>query len=206
MLVAFYKPFGVLTRFTPDGSPHRTLKEFSLPPRVHPVGRLDADSEGLLLLTDEREWENKLLDPRRGHWRTYWVQVEGVPDAAALQKLKEGVSIGDYFTRPARAALLQPPPVLLENENEKIAYSAAQIALPARVPPVRFRKNVADTWIELSLTEGKNRQVRRMTAAAGHPTLRLIRFAIGKINLATLSIKPGECKLLTRDESNLLFK
>ncbi|MDL5054675.1 pseudouridine synthase [Oscillatoria laete-virens NRMC-F 0139] len=207
MLVAFYKPYGVLTRFTPDGSPNRTLKEFSLPPRVHPIGRIDADSEGLLLLSDEKHWEDKLLNPRRSHWRTYWAQVEGIPDESALGKLRAGgVLIGDYSTRPARAGLLTPAPVVTGREDDPIIHAPGQIALPARVPAIRYRKNIPDTWIELSLTEGKNRQVRRMTAAVGHPTLRLIRFAIGELNLAGLALRPGESKLLGAGDEKLLTR
>ncbi|MDZ4744123.1 MAG: pseudouridine synthase [Verrucomicrobiota bacterium] len=206
MLVAFYKPYGVLTRFTPDGSAHRTLKEFPLPPRCHPIGRIDADSEGLLLLSDEKRWEDLLLNPRQKHWRTYWVQVERVPDEMALSKLRKGVEIADYFTKPALASILSPPPQTGESENESVKYSPGEIIVPVRNPPIRFRKNVPDTWIEISLTEGKNRQVRHMTAAVGHPTLRLIRFAIGHLHLADLALKPGENKLLTAGECDLLFK
>lgn len=205
MLVAFYKPYGVLTRFTPDGSAHRTLAEYDLPGRVHPIGRLDADSEGLLLLSDEKVWENKLLNPGARHWRTYWVQVERIPSADALKELIRGVEIAGYRTRPAKASLLKPAPLLGQSQEETIYSGPEKISIPLRHPPIRFRKNVPDSWISLSLTEGKNRQVRKMTAAVGHPTLRLIRFAIGGVNLSDLALRPGQSKLLGQDEERLLF-
>jgi len=173
MLIAFHKPYGVLSQFTPDGSPNRTLAEFGFPKRVYALGRLDADSEGLLLLSDEPGLNTRLLDPEKGegHLRTYWVQVERVPEAVALAKLsKGGLPIQDYRTRPCRAWLLDPQP-----------------EVPPRDPPIRYRKNVPDAWIGLELAEGKNRQVRRMTAAVGHPTLRLIRTAIGDFPLGPLT-------------------
>ena len=181
MLVAFHKPFGVLSQFTPDGSPNRSLAEFRLPPKIYPIGRLDADSEGLLLLSDEGQLNEALLHPTNAHWRTYWVQVERIPAEEALQKLAAGVNIQDYLTRPCRALILDPQPVIAP-----------------RHPPIRARKSVLDIWIELRLTEGKNRQVRRMTAAVGHPTLRLIRIAIGGFMLGDL--KPGDWKKLTLEE------
>ena len=177
MLIAFHKPYGVLTRFTSDGSSHRTLAEFRFPPDVYPIGRLDADSEGLLLLSDEPEWNDRLLNPRRSHPRTYWVQVERLLDANALAQLARGVRIQGRLTRPCRAWRLDPPP-----------------AVPPRDPPIRFRRHVPDCWIALELTEGRNRQVRRMTAAVGHPTLRLIRVAIGDLTLGDLA--PGRWVLL----------
>ena len=179
MLIAFHKPYGVLSQFTPDGSPNRTLAQFGFPQRVYPLGRLDADSEGLLLLSDEPGLNSRLLDPERGHPRTYWAQVERVPDAGALKKLASGVAIQGYRTRPCRACLLDPQP-----------------EVPPRDPPIRFRKNVPDAWIELELVEGKNRQVRRMTAAVGHPTLRLIRVEIDGMRLTELGLAPGEWKRL----------
>ena len=169
VLIAFHKPFGTLSQFTPDGSPNRPLSEFGFPPRVYPIGRLDADSEGLLLLSDEPEWNARLLEPRRGHARIYWAQVEGVPEAAALARLSRGVEIQGRRTLPCRAWLLEPQP-----------------EMPPRQPPIRFRKTVPDRWIGLELVEGKNRQVRRMTAAIGHPTLRLIRAQIGGLVLGDL--------------------
>ncbi|MCX8155212.1 MAG: pseudouridine synthase [Verrucomicrobiae bacterium] len=184
MLVALHKPFGVLSQFTPDGSGHRTLADFNLPPRVYPIGRLDADSEGLLLLSDEPEWNARLLLPSRSHPREYWAQVERIPTEAALRTLAQGVLIQGHRTRPCRVWRLEPPP-----------------DVPPRNPPIRFRKNVPDCWIALELTEGKNRQVRRMTAAVGHPTLRLIRVRIGSFWLGDLP--PGQWRILTpaeRDE------
>ena len=169
MLVALHKPWGVLSRFTPDGSPNAPLASLGLPPRVFPIGRLDADSEGLLLLTDEPALVARLTHPRFGHPRTYWVQVERVPDAAALAALAAGPTIQGERTRPCEARLLDAPP-----------------HLPPREPPVRFRKSVPDAWLELTLTEGRNRQVRRMTAAVGHPTLRLVRCRIGRLALGEL--------------------
>jgi 23S rRNA pseudouridine2457 synthase len=181
MLIALHKPFGVLSQFTPDGSPNRTLANFGLPPRVYPIGRLDADSEGLLLLSDEPEWNARLLQPRRGHPREYWAQVERVPSDAALRELARGVIIHGRRTRPCRVWRLEPPP-----------------ALPPRDPPIRYRKNVPDCWLALELTEGKNRQVRRMTAAIGHPTLRLIRVRIGGFWMGDLP--PGQWRILTPAE------
>lgn len=177
MIVAFNKPHGVLSQFTPDGSPNRALSEFGFPPGVYALGRLDADSEGLLLLSDEPGLNTTLLDPRGGHWRTYWAQVEGIPGSDALAKLRAGVVFAGHRSLPCRASLLDPQPVV-----------------PPRIPPIRFRKSVPDSWIELQLREGKNRQVRRMTAAVGHPTLRLIRVAIGAFRLDGLL--PGEWREL----------
>lgn len=187
MLIAFNKPYGVLSQFTPEGPASRTLSEFGLPPRVYPIGRLDADSEGLLLLSDEAEWNERLLQPRHGHRRTYWVQVERIPEISALRRLEQGVSIQNHPTLPCRAWMLNPPP-----------------ELPPRVPPVRFRKSVPDCWIGLELTEGKNRQVRRMTAAIGHPTLRLIRVQIGQFELAQLPA--GSWKQLEPEERQLVLR
>ncbi len=170
MLLAFHKPFGVLSQFTSDGSPNRTLAEFNLPPHVYALGRLDADSEGLLLLSDEPGLNHRLLDPEQGHPRTYWTQVERIPDATALRTLELGVEIQGYRTRPCRASILDPQP-----------------ELAPRDPPIRLRKQVPDIWLELTLCEGKNRQVRRMTAAVGHPTLRLLRVKIGNFALGDLA-------------------
>jgi 23S rRNA pseudouridine2457 synthase len=180
MLVAFYKPFGVISQFTPDGSPHRTLKEFGFPPQVYPIGRLDAESEGLLLLSDEADWNERLLHPRRAHAREYWVQVERIPSAAGLRRLEAGLVIGGKRTLPCRAWRLEPAP-----------------SLPARKPPIRFRKTVPDCWLALELVEGRNHQVRRMTAAIGHPTLRLLRMRIGRLRLDTLSLAPGQWRELS---------
>ena len=170
MLLALHKPYGVLSQFTPEpGSRWRTLADFGLPPRVYPLGRLDADSEGLLLLSDEPGLNTRLLDPRQSHRREYWAQVEHIPDPDALARLQRGLDLGDFRTRPCRAWRLDPPP-----------------ALPPRDPPIRARKNVPDCWLALELVEGKNRQVRRMTAAIGHPTLRLFRARIGDFRLGDL--------------------
>jgi 23S rRNA pseudouridine2457 synthase len=169
MLVALHKPWGVLSRFSPDGSANRTLADLGLPRGIYPIGRLDADSEGLLLLTDEGELVDVLLNPRRGHPRAYWVQVEGLPDATALAALEAGPTVQGRATRTCTARRLEVAP-----------------DLPPREPPVRFRKSIPDCWIELELTEGRNRQVRRMTAAVGHPTLRLVRARIGDYVLGDL--------------------
>lgn len=174
MIVALYKPYGVLSRFTPDGSPHAPLSTLGLPRGVFPIGRLDADSEGLLALTDERDVVDRLLSPARAHPREYWVEVERVPSNEALRALADGVVVQGRRTLPARARLLDAP------------------SLPPRDPPIRFRKNVPTAWIALELVEGKNRQVRRMTAAIGHPTLRLVRARIGGLRLQDLGIGPGE--------------
>ncbi len=170
MLIAFHKPYGVLSQFTPEvGSAWRTLAEFGFPAGVYPVGRLDADSEGLLLLSDEAALNARLLRPEHAHAREYWAQVERVPDDGALRALEHGVVVQGRRTLPCCARRLEPPP-----------------DLPPRDPPIRVRKNVPDAWIALELTEGKNRQVRRMTAAVGHPTLRLVRVRIGGLMLGDL--------------------
>lgn len=181
MLLAFNKPFGVLSQFGRDGSRNRTLAEFRFPGGVYPIGRLDADSEGLLLLSDESELNQKLLHPRVAHKREYWVQVERIPQPTALNRLQTGLTIQGRRTLPARAWLLEPQP-----------------EFPPRDPPIRFRKTVPTCWIGMELVEGKNRQVRRMTAAIGHPTLRLIRVRIGRFKLR--DIRPGEWRELSRDE------
>ncbi len=181
MLLAFHKPYGVLSQFTPDGSPNRTLAEFGFPPGVYPIGRLDADSEGLLLLSGEAALNARLLHPREGHGRFYWAQIERIPSPEALAQLERGVVFGGRKTLPCRACRLDPQP-----------------EVPPRHPPIRFRKNVPDCWIELQLVEGKNRQVRRMTAAVGHPTLRLLRVQIGGFKLADLA--PGQWRELTQAE------
>src|SRR5256885_3186222 len=172
MLLAFNNPYGVLSQFTSDGSPNRPLSEFGFPPKVYPIGRLDADSEGLLLLSDEADLNERLLHPRRGHTRTYWAEVERIPSADALKELVQGVSIRGHHTLPAQAWILEPQP-----------------EVSARTSPIRFRKTVPTCWICLELTEGKNRQVRHMTASIGHPTLRLIRVKIGGFDLNDLA--PG---------------
>jgi 23S rRNA pseudouridine2457 synthase len=181
MLIAFHKPYGVLSQFTRDGSPNRPLAEFHFPKNVYAIGRLDADSEGLLLLSDEARWNEKLLHPRHAHEREYWAQVERIPARAALDQLQRGVVIQGRKTLPCRAWLLEPQP-----------------EMPPRQPPIRFRKSVPDCWIGLELVEGKNRQVRHMTAAIGHPTLRLVRVRIGNFRLGTLP--PGQWRELTAEE------
>ena len=186
MIIAFHKPYGVLSQFTSDGSKHRTLAEFEFPKGVYPIGRLDAESEGLLLLSDEPELNARLLQPDNAHVRVYWAQVEGIPDPSALNKLEIGVVVGGRKTLPCRANILDPQP-----------------NVPPRNPPIRYRKNVPDTWIGLELTEGKNHQVRRMTAAVGHPTLRLMRVRIGGFQLGDLA--PGEKRVLSDIERRLLF-
>jgi len=185
VLIAFNKPYGVLSQFTSDGSPNRPLAEFGFPKNVYPIGRLDADSEGLLLLSDEPEWNARLLEPRHAHEREYWAQVERIPTTAALEKLSHGVVIQGRKTLPGRAWLLEPQP-----------------QIPPRDPPIRFRKSVPDCWIGLELIEGKNRQVRRMTAAIGHPTLRLLRVRIGRLLLGDLA--PGKWRALTEPERKLV--
>jgi 23S rRNA pseudouridine2457 synthase len=209
MLIAFNKPFGVLSQFTANDSSHRALAEFGFPRQVYPLGRLDADSEGLLLLSDEGELNRELLLPARAHQREYWAQVERVPEPEALRRLEQGVALGGleqksppsarpgaktrhairpgFQTLPCRAWLLDPQP-----------------ELPAREPPIRFRKTVPTAWIGLELLEGKNRQVRRMTAAIGHPTLRLLRVRIGGFQLGGLP--PGRWKVLDAAEREAVFQ
>jgi 23S rRNA pseudouridine2457 synthase len=176
VIIAFHKPCGVLSQFTaslPAGPEsvrgRRTLAEFGFPKSVYPIGRLDADSEGLLLLSDEPELNERLLHPRHAHAREYWAQVERIPTAAALKQLERGVAVQDRQTLPCRAWVLDPQP-----------------QLPPRDPPIRFRKTVPTCWLGLELVEGKNRQVRRMTAAIGHSTLRLVRVRIGGLRLGDL--------------------
>lgn len=177
MLIAFNKPFNVLCQFTDRSDPpRRTLAEFGLPPGVYPAGRLDYDSEGLLLLTDDGRLAHRLTDPKHKQPKTYWVQVEGVPQPEQLAALRRGVVLKDGPTRPARAEQMDPPQIW------------------SRDPPVRFRKSVSDAWLAITLTEGRNRQVRRMTAAVGLPTLRLVRVAVGDIALDGLI--PGASRVV----------
>jgi 23S rRNA pseudouridine2457 synthase len=204
MLIAFHKPYGVLSQFTGDGPARRTLAEFDFPKDVYPIGRLDADSEGLLLLSDEPEWNKRLLHPRQAHEREYWAQVERIPTPEALKKLGRGVVVQGRKTLPCRAWLLEPQPEVVASSLrlENIGAQRRHYTIPPRDPPIRFRKNVPDCWIGLELIEGKNRQVRRMTAAIGHPTLRLIRVRIGGFKLGTLAA--GEWKVLTMEERRSL--
>lgn len=184
-ILKFWKPYGVLTQFT-DKEGRPTLADYIRMPEVYAAGRLDFDSEGLLLLTDSPRLKTRLTDPRYEHPRTYLVQVERIPDTSALRRLREGVELGDGWTRPAKVELLEAPP-----------------DLPERPVPIRFRKNVPDCWIRLTITEGRNRQVRRMTAAVGHPTLRLVRWAIGPVTLEAL--QPGEWQILSKTEIETLW-
>lgn len=172
-LILFNKPYGVLSQFTDEGSGKPTLKAFIPLPGVYPAGRLDFDSEGLLILTDDGREQARIADPRHKMPKTYLAQVEGIPTEEAIETLRRGIDLKDGRTRPAHAKIVPEP------EN-----------LWPRNPPIRVRKSVPDTWIELTITEGRNRQVRRMTAAAGHPTLRLIRARIGEWELGSLA--PGE--------------
>jgi 23S rRNA pseudouridine2457 synthase len=190
----FNKPYDVLTQFsegheTPQNASasRATLKDYISVPNVYPVGRLDRDSEGLLLLTNHGPLQHRLSDPKFGHSRTYWVQVERIPDESALDQLRVGVNVQDYTSRPAKVQLLSPEP-----------------DLPARDPPIRYRQQVPTAWIEMTLTEGRNRQVRRMTAVVGFPTLRLVRVAIAHLRLDGLA--PGEWRSLTQAEVSQLYQ
>ncbi|MBR8829865.1 MAG: Ribosomal large subunit pseudouridine synthase E [Chroococcopsis gigantea SAG 12.99] len=187
----FYKPYGVLCQFTDNSpNPRPTLKDYVNVADVYSVGRLDQDSEGLLLLTDDNEVKYFLGDSKFSHPRTYWVQVEGIPEESALKQLREGVDIQDYRTRPAEVLLLDVEP-----------------SLPSRKPPIRFRKSIPTSWLEITLTEGRNRQVRRMTAAVGYPTLRLVRYSLGIDRGHKLSIEgltPGQWREATPDERGAL--
>ena len=268
MLIAFHKPFNVLSQFTGDGSPNRPLAEFNFPKNVYPIGRLDADSEGLLLLSDEARWNERLLHPRHAHEREYWVQVERIPTREALDRLQRGVMIQERKTLPCRAWVLGsgdyiemragafPEGIVDENspkeksrfespnqcqanapilpmrgnnashspgeragvradfpialgqlpvhggESPKPGIAPAPLKIYPRTPPIRYRKSVPDCWIGLELVEGKNRQVRRMTAAIGHPTLRLLRVRIGNFWLRDLA--PGQWRILSPEETGLV--
>jgi pseudouridine synthase len=182
--IKLFKPFDVLTQFT-DESGRATLKQHVTLPDLYPVGRLDRDSEGLLLLTDDGRLAHRLTDPRYEHQKTYLVQVERVPTADAIEALRRGIDLNDGPTRPAEVELLEKPP-----------------ELPDRPVPIRFRKNVPTAWLRLTIREGRNRQVRRMTAAVGFPTLRLVRVAVGPVELGDL--RPGEWRDLTAEERRAL--
>ncbi|HEY4374622.1 MAG TPA: pseudouridine synthase [Burkholderiales bacterium] len=172
MLILFNKPFGVICQFSRDGE-RPTLADFVRVPRVYPAGRLDTDSEGLLLLTDDGPLQARISHPRAKLPKSYWVQVEGIPDAAALAALAAGVDLGDFVTRPGEARVIAEPP-----------------GLWTRDPPIRYRAAIPTAWIELTISEGKNRQVRRMTAKVGYPTLRLIRHRVGPYTLKGMA--PGQ--------------
>ena len=182
LTVAFNKPYGVVSQFTPLGG-HPTLADFGLPEGVYPAGRLDHDSEGLLILTADGKLQSRLSEPVHGHPRTYWAQVERVPSSQTLKRLEAGVRLKDGLTRPCRARLLDFEP-----------------GLPPRDPPIRTRKNIPTAWLEMTLIEGKNRQVRRMTAYAGHPTLRLVRVKVGGLSSEGLRLAPGNWRPLDRTE------
>ena len=175
-LILFNKPFGVLSQFS-DNDHRQTLKDFISRPNVYPAGRLDRDSEGLLLLTDSGSLQHQISEPKYKLEKTYWVQVDGIPDAQAIDQLISGITLKDGLTLPAKAVLI-PPPIIWP-----------------RIPPIRERKSIPTQWLELKIVEGKNRQVRRMTAAIGHPTLRLIRYAIGDWTLE--DILPGKWQTIT---------
>jgi 23S rRNA pseudouridine2457 synthase len=179
-LVLLNKPFQVLTQFTSDDG-KATLRDFISAPGMYPAGRLDYDSEGLVLLTDWPALQTKIADPRWKAPKTYVVQVEGEPTPDALERLNKGVALNDGVTLPATAELLEEPPWLWP-----------------RTPPIRFRKLIPTSWIKLTLREGRNRQVRRMTAAVGHPTLRLIRWSVGPWTLAGLA--PGQSRVVDAEE------
>ncbi|RMH66610.1 MAG: pseudouridine synthase [Cyanobacteria bacterium J003] len=184
--ILLYKPYRVLCQFQ-DQEGRSTLKDYVPIPDVYPAGRLDYDSEGLVLLTNDGWLQHRLTDPRYGHPRTYWVQVEGEPDTAALSQLAAGVVIQGYRTRPARVAVLdQDPP------------------LPPRHPPIRYRRHIPTQWLSLTLREGRNRQVRRMTAAVGFPTLRLVRVAIANLQLGDLA--PGQWRDILPLERQALWR
>jgi 23S rRNA pseudouridine2457 synthase len=188
VLLAFHKPYGVLSQFTPEpGSKWGTLASFGFPRNVYPIGRLDADSEGLLLLSDEPQLNARLLHPTRGHQREYWAQVENIPSPEALVRLERGLILGGQRTLPCRCWSLEPQP-----------------DFPPRTPPIRVRKTIPDCWIALELVEGKYHQVRKMTAAVGHPTLRLIRVRVGGFQLGALA--PGQWRELGPEDRKLVLE
>ena len=174
MLIRFHKPYGVICQFSPSGE-KPTLKDFINFPAVYPAGRLDTDSEGLILLTDDGILQARVTDPDSKLTKTYWAEVEGVASDEALKPLLSGIDLGDFYTVPAVSASIIPTP-----------------ALWPRHPPVRFRANISTSWVEITIVEGKNRQIRRMTAHVGLPTLRLVRIAIGKLNLINIKLAAGK--------------
>jgi 23S rRNA pseudouridine2457 synthase len=180
-VILLNKPYGVICQFTPSGK-HRTLKDVIPIAEVYPAGRLDTDSEGLVVLTGDGDLQHRITDPRYKLAKTYFVEVEGAPGDAALEPLRKGIQLNDYRARPAEVALVPPPDWLWP-----------------RVPPVRFRQNIPTTWLKITIREGRNRQIRHMTAAAGFPTLRLIRHSVGPWTLA--DIAPGAWKIA---ESSIL--
>jgi 23S rRNA pseudouridine2457 synthase len=190
--ILFYKPYNILCQFTDNDNDtkRQTLKDYISVPGVYPVGRLDLDSEGLLLLTDNGQLQHRLANPKFAHPRTYYVQVERIPDQSALNKLRNGIKIKDYLTRKAKVRLL-------DNEPN----------LPARIPPIRDRNTVPTCWLEITLTEGRNRQVRKMTAAVGFPTLRLVRVSLGSKpqQITLVGLQPGQWRKLTAQEINMLI-
>ncbi|MBT9612077.1 MAG: rRNA large subunit pseudouridine synthase E [Burkholderiales bacterium] len=183
-LILFNKPYGVLCQFSPEGT-HTTLKDFIAVPDVYPAGRLDADSEGLLILTDDGPLQHRISDPKHKLPKTYWVQVEGIPDQTALDQLRKGLDLGDFVTRPAQVQLIEEP-----------------VGLWPRNPPIRVRQQIPTRWLKLTIAEGKNRQVRRMTAKVGHPTLRLIRYAIGTYTLDSIAPGAWRDEFITTTASN----
>jgi 23S rRNA pseudouridine2457 synthase len=193
--ILFYKPYGVLCQFTDEkneGEKRSTLADYIPIGDVYSVGRLDLDSEGLLLLTNNSILKHKLSDPKFAHPKTYWVQVEGIPDEKSLDKLRQGVLIKDYRTKPAKVRLLPEQP-----------------SLPQRNPPIRYRQNIPTSWLEITLTEGRNRQVRRMTASVGYPTLRLVRVSLGisaKDKLSLQTLKLGEWRYLSLEEISIIAR
>lgn len=189
--ILFYKPYGVLCQFSDHSdNPRSTLKDYVAIPNIYPVGRLDRDSEGLLLLTDNGQLQNRLANPKFAHPRTYYVQVEGIPDLSALDQLRTGVTIQNYRTRQTKVELLTTEP-----------------DFPPRIPPIRDRQSIPTAWLAMVLTEGKNRQVRRMTAKVGFPTLRLVRVAIGSDDhqLRLTGLNPGEWRELSSNETQKLL-